>query len=263
MKRHEVELEAPLQLCSLENFRCKAIVFFLKELETSGSVVTSQRPNAFDILMNSQRRRILPKKVTGDKLRADQKLYNDVIDLLASWDGGWAADSVQTIGERCVKTITSALWYLDPHHQRFKERSLSIPPCFAKFNGFNNWKQKKERQPKLHQVDLDRHVQSLSSILCQPWSHKPHHKTLRSNLVLLVDVMKQYCNYLKQHNDSMQAAHSSGRQHSTRHVCRSVTLSTATFSRSFHLCHCMIQYLLMITHRLIDTSANTGLKNWS
>ena len=38
-----------------------------------------------------------------------------MLDLLASWNVGWGPDSVQTVGERCVKTVTSALRYLDPH----------------------------------------------------------------------------------------------------------------------------------------------------
>lgn len=98
----------------------------------------------------------IPSKASSDKLRAaDQQLRNDVIDLLASWNVGWAPDTVGTIGERCIKTIVSALWYLDLHHDRFTERSLHIPQCFAQFKGYNDWRRKKERQPKLHQVDID------------------------------------------------------------------------------------------------------------
>ena len=50
-------------------------------------------------------------------------MYNDVLDLLASWNVGWGPDLVQTIGEHCVKTIASVLLYLDPHHPQFKDRS--------------------------------------------------------------------------------------------------------------------------------------------
>ena len=103
----------------------------------------------------------------------------------------------------------SALWYLDPHHDRFRDRSLAIPPCFAKFTGYNDWKRKKEKQPRLQQVDLDRHIQAISSILCQPWSHRPSFKMLNSQLVALVEVMKQYNDYLKKHAEAMQVAHSS------------------------------------------------------
>ena len=59
--------------------------------------------------MASSKKVLLPKKYSGERLKADQLLYNDVLDLLASWNVGWGPDSVQTIGERCVKTIASVL----------------------------------------------------------------------------------------------------------------------------------------------------------
>ncbi len=40
-KHHNIELEAPLQLCTQENFRCKTVVFYLTELGTSGSATSS------------------------------------------------------------------------------------------------------------------------------------------------------------------------------------------------------------------------------
>ena len=70
------------------------------------------------------------------------------------------------LGECCIKTIVSALWYLDPHHDHFRSQSLAIPPCFTKFTGYNDWKRKKEKQPRIQQGDIDRHVQALSSLLC-------------------------------------------------------------------------------------------------
>ena len=79
---------------------------------------------------------------------------------------------------------------------------------FAKFNGYNNWKRKKEKRPPITHIELDRHIQALSTILSQSWSHKPHLKTLQSEVMALVEVMRKYCSYLKKHNDSMKLAHS-------------------------------------------------------
>jgi len=186
--------------------RVYLIVFYLVDQE--GPETSSSR-NAFEILMNSQKRILLPQKHVGDNLRADQRMKNDFIDLLSSWSVGWTPDNVQTLGQHCIKTVVSALWYLDPHHDSFKDRSLAIPPCFAKFTGYNDWRRKKEKHPRLSQGDLDRHVQAVSSILCQPWSHKPSFKMLRSQLAALSEVMKQYCDYLKKHTETMKLAHSS------------------------------------------------------
>ena len=208
--QYEVQLGAPLSLCGLDQFHCKAVVFQLAELEASSTNrESSSSPNAFEILMRSQRRILLPQKVSSDTMRADQKMYNDVIDLLASWNVGWSPDSVETVGKRCVKTIVGALWYLDPHHERFSARSLASPASFHKFKGYNDWKRKREKCPQLTQHDLDKHVQAISSLLSQPWSHMNRFKKLKSELVTLVDVMKQYLSYLKKHSDAMKEAHSS------------------------------------------------------
>ena len=69
------------------------------------------------------------------------------------------ADSAQTVGEHCVKVIASALWYLDPHHAQFKDRSCEITGAFA---DYNNWKRKKEKRPQISFVELD----SLSPVSC-------------------------------------------------------------------------------------------------
>ena len=89
-QQHEVQLDAPLQLCS--NFCCKEIKYRLAFIA------------AADGLMASSKKVLLPKKYSVERLKADQLLYNDVLDLLASWNVGWGPDSVQTVGECCVKT---------------------------------------------------------------------------------------------------------------------------------------------------------------
>ena len=222
---HEVQLDAPLTLCSPKQFHSRAVIFHLAELESeSTSSSDSSRPNAFQVLMSSQRRILLPKKV--DTPRADQRMYNDIIDLLASWNIGWSPDTVETVGKKCVKVLCGALWYLDPHHGRFKDRSLPLPACFEKFQGYNDWKRKKEKCPQLSQADLDKHIQALSSLLSQPWSHKLYFKTLQSKLVQLVETMKHYLAYLKRHNEAMKVVHSS--RSVARPVEENILLETRT-----------------------------------
>ena len=75
--------------------------------------------NAFTVLMSSQKRILLLSKAIGESLRVDQRLCNDVIDLLSSMNIGWSPDIVDTVGQQCIKVIVAALWYLDPHHDRF------------------------------------------------------------------------------------------------------------------------------------------------
>ena len=102
---HEVPLDAPLTVAV--DFSCRNIVFHLA-VDTVESSSSTMR-NAFDVLMTSQRRILLPQKVIGESLRADQMLRNDVIDLLASMNVGWSLDMVGVVGERSVKAMVSAL----------------------------------------------------------------------------------------------------------------------------------------------------------
>jgi len=68
------------------------------------------------------------------KLRGDQKLRNDLLDLLEKLGiPGWTRDCVDTSGERCIRVITQALWYIDTHHQQFADRSIKLPEIFASF----------------------------------------------------------------------------------------------------------------------------------
>ena len=85
--------------------------------------------NAFAVLMQSQREQSLPAKVKGDKLRADQRVFNDVIDLLWAMNIGWTPDILGSVGENCIKVPVSSLWYTDPCRKQFVERSIHLPPC--------------------------------------------------------------------------------------------------------------------------------------
>ena len=71
-------------------------------------------------------------------LHGDQQVRNKLKDLLESMEVGWASDSVETIGERYVKQLSSALWYLDPQHGKFHSRSINLPSEFSEFQGFND-----------------------------------------------------------------------------------------------------------------------------
>ena len=111
----------------------------------------------------------LPQKIAsseGNQLRADQRLYNDVIHCFANMEVGWAPDSLPT-AQSFTKALSNALWYLDPHHDTLYERGIKLPVPFDKFQGYNDYKRKKESKPRLSQEGLSRHVQALSEFLSQ------------------------------------------------------------------------------------------------
>ena len=65
-QQHEVQLDAPLQLCS--NFCCKEIEYRL----AFRAAAEKPRKNALDVLMASSKKVLLPKKYSGERLKADQ-----------------------------------------------------------------------------------------------------------------------------------------------------------------------------------------------
>ncbi|KAH3727571.1 hypothetical protein DPMN_053510 [Dreissena polymorpha] len=47
-----------------------------------------------------------------------------------------------------VSTLAETLWYLDPHWEKLKARSINYPE-FEKLSGFNDWRSQKRKEPKV------------------------------------------------------------------------------------------------------------------
>lgn len=165
--------------------------------------------NAFAVLMQSQRERRLPAKVKGDKLRGDQRMFNDVVDLLGAMNIGWTPDVVGSVGENCIKVLVSSLWYIDPCRKQFVERSIHLPPVLDPFEGYNDWKAKKEKKPQLSYDGLSLHLDHLTRLLNQPWLLKPSFKQLHDIISALAKGFDKYRVYLKQQNDAWKLNQSS------------------------------------------------------
>ena len=128
-----------LQVC--KQFNCCAISYCL----AVGEDVNTSSTNAFSILMASQHERHLPSKVGGDAPRSDQRLCNDLLDtyllLQICINVGWSPALVTTVGEWCVKALTSASWHNDPCHKQFHDRSISLSPIIDTITilGLHDW----------------------------------------------------------------------------------------------------------------------------
>ena len=165
--------------------------------------------NAFDIMMSVTF--TLPAKITppeGNQLRADQRLHNELIDALESMGVGWNRDGLST-GEAFTKALSSVLWYLDSHHDTLSERGVELPVPFDKFHGYNDYRRKKEKKPRLSQEGLKRHVQSLSDFLSQPWFCRPKYADLRDRIDQLVEGIKKYERYLHGSTERANVIHHS------------------------------------------------------
>ena len=129
---HTVPLDAPVKL--LETYGCHYVGFYLADSSTApAEEAQEQQPqNALTILMQNAGRIMLPPASVGttassssgcdQQLRGDQRLRNDYLQYLQDRKVGWSPGIVSSTGEQFVRIMTSALWYLDPHHQQLMDR---------------------------------------------------------------------------------------------------------------------------------------------
>jgi len=146
----------------------------------------------------------------------------DCAGLFETMNVGWTADS-QDIGKSCTHKLAQCLWYLDSHHQKFADRGMKLPMKFSSFQGYNNYKRKKERKPRLSAKELNHHVELLSDIVMQPWFSHACFKIIRKDVAELTDVMHQYAAYLLEKNEKVKDNHSVV---STKDAESSATLTT-------------------------------------
>ncbi len=99
-----------------------------------------------------------------------------------------------------VATLVNVFWYLDPHRERFKERSIHLP--FPQFNGYYDWKAQKKPRPVVKSPELKDQMDELSSILMIPWWNADHVGTFKAKAVQLLDGMAKYYKYLNRNNES-------------------------------------------------------------
>lgn len=142
---------------------------------------------------------------------------------------GWTRDVVETTGERFIRQLTSALWYIDANHDQFIDRNIKIPSCFEKFKvrsclvcmhasheyvlvsfqGYNDFASKKIKRPRLSEKGLKVHIDALSDALSQPWLSRAIFRSLREPTEGLVKALQQYKEYLNKHTSNVDRAHHS------------------------------------------------------
>ena len=92
-------------------------------------------------------------------------MYNQLLKDLEAYSIGFSIDLVQSIGKTVVDNLSDTLWYLDSHHEIFKDRHLVIPIPFTKYQGFNDYRKNHKSKPHIQPAELNTHIGSLVSIL--------------------------------------------------------------------------------------------------
>ena len=103
-----------------------------------------------------------------------------------------------------VSMLSQVLWYLDPHHEKFASRGIHLPDRFSAYRGYNDFKKKKEKEPRLLADGLQHHLDQLSGVLMQPWMSGKRFEVIRGDVEKLVDALHKYREYLVSQCEKVQ-----------------------------------------------------------
>ena len=136
-----------------------------------------------------------PEKLTGDELRADQTLYNDLVDYLDTTDARWPRQKY-LLGRHllrhyqmpCGILILTMLPYM---------REVLV--CLFHFRRLvaTVIARGKRIKTRMTQSGLDQHVQTLCKFLLHPWFCHSKYFILCTHTEKLVSGMKRYEKFLQ------------------------------------------------------------------
>ncbi|PKY33751.1 hypothetical protein RhiirB3_395051, partial [Rhizophagus irregularis] len=144
-------------------------------------------------------------------------LYNDVIALLKKEQrNGWRGTESESFAKKFVERLVALFWYIDPHRENFISRSLKLPEIFDEleqyqcngcYNNFYHTGHHKKEQ--LSHEKLEQLVKSLELSVEQPWASKDKWMDFINQVILLIEKIKKYANYLREVNKNMNVLHNS------------------------------------------------------
>ena len=128
-------------------------------------------------------------------------------------------------GVNFIGKLAQTLWYLDPHHDKFANRGIHLPDRFSAYKGYNDYKKKKEKEPRLSADGLQQHIEQLSGILMQPWISSKRFDVIRADVGELTNALQKYREYL-----TSQCEKANSRQQSLEPSSVEDNASLVTFS---------------------------------
>ena len=90
----------------------------------------------------------LPTRKGGENPSCNERMYNALLGKFEGLNVGFRSDQVDTLGKRVIDTFCNALWYLDPHHQKFRDRGIQLlGDTFATLCDYVNYKMSHKCRP--------------------------------------------------------------------------------------------------------------------
>ncbi|CAG8801186.1 24546_t:CDS:1, partial [Dentiscutata erythropus] len=174
--------------------------------------LTQDGPDAFNILIANSRRLLLPRRCTENN--NFDRLYNKIIELFQDQQVGWICSLHETIEKEFINHLTSALWYIDPHLLTLKARSYHLPTLFTQLKTYKNdesynnyYYTSYHKKNQLSQQKLTHLSSSLELSISQPWASGDIWNKVMLAVLSLIEVLKNYSNYLIATTTSMNELH--------------------------------------------------------
>ena len=198
----EIEKNETIETGDLLLSTVKSVEFTLKDVaETMETVPVVEPPrSAFDIMMNKKLQPLAEMKGTDKHTELHNTVVKDVGVILRPRTG-------QVNGERVLKMVTNAFWYLGGRGAIINEASKKrkqvkpIPERFAKYTGFQDWV-KWKKKPRVEVKDCELHSENLLNAANSTGVSWPGE--WGSDIIRLSNSLSTYASELRKANEKQQ-----------------------------------------------------------
>ena len=148
----------------------------------------------------------------------------------------WSAHQLRAEDEKFVSCLVDLLWYIDGHHDVFKNRFNSIPASVAQFSGYNTPEASKYCKRSLHNMSASVLRELANSIFrCLQgsyWLTASSWKSWKGDIEVLATSISDYAAYLNEQNEEVKRHHSLS--HPVRMISDCITIQLLPVTATSH-----------------------------
>ena len=156
------------------------------------------------------------------------------------------AHQVAAEGEKFVLCLVDLLWYIDGHHEVFKNRFNAIPASVSQFSGYNIPEASNHRKRSLQNMSASVLRELANSMFrCLQgscWLPTPSWKSWKGDIEVLATSVSDYATYLNEQNEKVKKHHSLS--HPVRTISDSITFQLLPVIATLHESMCELERLL-------------------
>lgn len=173
--------------------------------------------NAYTVMMMAAKELKFPSKVfsTPERYeigRGDHRLHDDVVDFLRNKGLGFSPGAENTTGKQVVKSVSDALFYIQPHLKTFNGRIPAFIPSYFSClldQIYNDPQSHKHALSPIKREMLQKISGPLFTLMLLPLMKTARWKAFAAAVEALAKNIDMYMEYLQQQTIRMREAHRS------------------------------------------------------